>query len=422
MTPNPLLGTDPTPAKTVPPLPVDPGLPQLAQILDAQVMQVALRAAGVSGVEETRPRYLRYKPSNKAIVLYDVCLSGQWTRAVVTASARRNLAKLCHAPYVIELAELTRRRTATGTPVMFLNSLGALVEWFPLNRLIPGLALPPAQLSALIAGSPHGKTQAGEPVPLAYKPERRAVSRWGDLILKAYARHSDFDQAVRGFAAGRGVPNLTVPALVDAIPESRVTLQMAIAGSIPDGDHAEHLGRALAMLHAAPPASPFHTTAEDHLAAAVETCLHVRLLLPRVRYEAERLIGRLRTEIPDPYPPVQSHGDFHGDQALVQDGQLALIDFDHACVAHPALDLATFAAHLVDGTEASVDGALGAVDGLLRGYGEPPKDLDWFLAVAILRRALFPFRSLAADWPARVVGLLRAVAALVPSRPRTAAL
>ena len=413
--PNPLLVADASPARPVPPLPIDPGLPHLADVLDGRVILQALRGVGMSDVQETRPRYVRYKPGNKAIVLYDVNLSGQRTVAVITASARRNLAKLCHTPQVAELAELVRTRTAASTPVMVLDRPKALVEWFPVNRLIPALALPPAWLGDHLARCGHRIPPAVEPLLLAYKPERRAVARWGDVIVKAYARRDDFDQAVHGFAAANGVRSVRVPALIVAIPEAKVTLQTSVPGTRPDSDRREDLGRALAMLHSSAVNSPFRTTAQDHLLAAKQTCRHLAFLLPALRSETERLIGRLERELPDSGPLVPSHGDFHEGQALAHSRELAVIDFDHACISHPALDLATFAAHLVDGRESSVGSALLALDDLLRGYGRRPKDLGWFLAVAILRRSAAPFRSLALDWPARVAGMVRAAAAVVSS-------
>ena len=419
---NPLLVTHLTAAKPVPPLPVDPALPQLAEVLNGQAMQVALGDAGINDVEEARPRYVRYKPGNKAIVLYDVRLSGRRCVAVITASARRTLAKVCQRPDVRELADLVRQRTPGRTPMVFLNALSALVEWFPLNRLIPGLALSSACLAGRLPRSDRQSAMVAEPFPLTYKPERRAVLGWGRFVVKAYARRSDFDQAVHGFAAAKGAPGLTVPPLVAVLPESMVTLQMSVAGTRPDDSRTEELGRALAKLHAAAVNSPFRTTPEDHLAAATETCHHVGFLRPALRPELERLLGKLESERPEPCALVQCHGDFHADQALVSAQQLALIDFDHACASHPALDLATFAAHLLDGTETSLNSALAALDELLRGYGGAPRDLDWFLAVGILRRASLPFRSLAPDWPVRVAGLIRAAAAVVSSYRRMEAL
>lgn len=421
LTTNPLPQRGPTEAKPVPPLPVDPGLPHLARALDGLAVRRALRRARVDAVEEARPRYVRYKPQNKAIVLYDVQVAGRSTAAVVTVSARRDMAKLSRGAQLVALSELVRGRTLTPTAVTFLKGIEALVEWFPLNRLIPGLALAPSMLGEHIGAAPHGSAPAPEPAVLTYKPERRATCRWGHLVLKAYARASDFDQAVGGFAAAAGAPSLTVPALVAARRECRVTLQSILPGTRPDLDRAEDLGRALAALHAAPPRSPYRVTARDHLTAAATTCRHLRFLLPSVADYADRLIARLRSATPREKRLVQGHGDFHADQALLDAGEVALIDFDHACIAAPALDAATFAAHLVDGTEASLDPALGALERLLCGYGDHPSDLSWFTAVAILRRAATPFRELAPDWPTRVAGLLRAAAQVATSRDCMAA-
>ena len=47
-----------------------------------------------------------------------------------------------------------------------------------------------------------------------------------------------------------------------------------------------------------------------------------------------------------------------------------------------------------------------ALTRLLRGYGSVPRGLDWYLATAILRRAIRPFRSQQPDWPEQVEGLV----------------
>jgi acyl-CoA thioester hydrolase len=61
---------------------------------------------------------------------------------------------------------------------------------------------------------------------------------------------------------------------------------------------------------------------------------------------------------------VLSHGDFHAGQLLVGEGSPAAIDFDRACAAPPALDLATYCAHLVDGHDGDRD-PLDALEPLL---------------------------------------------------------
>jgi aminoglycoside phosphotransferase (APT) family kinase protein len=105
---------------------------------------------------------------------------------------------------------------------------------------------------------------------------------------------------------------------------------------------------------------------------------------------------------------VVAHGDFHAGQLLRCGGELAVIDFDKLCAAPPALDLATYAAHLVNGREHDLEAARTTLEAAAGGYGERPDGLDWYLATSILRRAPFPFRYLNEDWPDLVEGMVGA--------------
>jgi hypothetical protein len=64
---------------------------------------------------------------------------------------------------------------------------------------------------------------------------------------------------------------------------------------------------------------------------------------------------------------------------------------------------ATYAAHLLDGTPVGDERAGQALEALSVGYGARPPGLNWHLAVATMRRAVFPFRTYPTpEWPERV--------------------
>jgi len=398
---------EPAEPKPVPPVPADPALPQLARVLDGAALAGLLGQAGVAGVVEARPRYLRYKPTNKALVLHDVCLEGDWTHAVVTIAARRDLRKLLARPGLVALARRAGPRSATGVPLMYLEEPRALDEWYPFNRLLPNLAIEPNALQRWLP--PPGASQ-GQPQPelLTYKPERRAVCRWGEAVLKFYARESDFEQAVGGLLMAGAIAGLASPPLLRSIPQARVTVQPFVqAERIPASrTWRARLGEALATVHRSSATSRWVVAPPDHLTEATRSAEHVTFLLPELADALENLLRQLHVTMPEPGALVPSHGDFHEDQAIVRSGVAVLLDFDHACLADPAYDVATFGAHWFQGEEDDRRQAAEALEHLLFGYGPSPPHLDWFLAVATLRRAAFPFRFLVQDWPARVRNLV----------------
>src|SRR5438445_5075264 len=94
--PHPLHMESPTPEKRGVAVPDDPALPALALVLDGTAVAASLTGV-VGGRRVTAaPRYVRYKPGNKATVLHDVVVDDRRTCAVVSVAAHRNLRKVVH--------------------------------------------------------------------------------------------------------------------------------------------------------------------------------------------------------------------------------------------------------------------------------------------------------------------------------------
>lgn len=212
------------------------------------------------------------------------------------------------------------------------------------------------------------------------------------------------------------------PAAHDAA--HRMTLQEVVAGH-PVTDvvgAAPEAGALLAALHSAP--APTSGRILDPMVGAVATARTVTALRPDLAPRLDALVDRLRATAPAPSgsragaagsagsagsAPVLCHGDFHPRQLLRDDDGLIVLDLDEWGVGAAGLDLGTYAAHALD----RVDGADRAatldavVDGLTAGYGRRPDDLDWHVAVAVLRRAVFPFRTHPTpDWPDQVEAMV----------------
>jgi aminoglycoside phosphotransferase (APT) family kinase protein len=126
---------------------------------------------------------------------------------------------------------------------------------------------------------------------------------------------------------------------------------------------------------------------------------------PAATDQIGQLLERLERRIPSEDLTVTSHGDFHRSELIRRDHELAVLDVDEACLAAPARDLATYAAHAATHDEGEAGAVLAA---LLEGYGARPEGLSWYLSASLLRRAERPFRSLEEDWPARVEELVDA--------------
>jgi aminoglycoside phosphotransferase (APT) family kinase protein len=144
------------------------------------------------------------------------------------------------------------------------------------------------------------------------------------------------------------------------------------------------------------------------LAAAARGARLAAAVQPRLAARALAVLARLEEHAPGPGPVVVSHGDFNISQFLDLDGALAVVDFDEACLAPPALDVASYAANLVSGRTGDLARADAAVAALLEGYGERPEDLDWHYAAALLRRAPSPFRLYKPRWPQRIEAIVAA--------------
>jgi len=289
-----------------------------------------------------------------------------------------------------------------------------MIQWLPLDLSLPGLVEPPSELYRWLREAGIGIPEPmGEPRVLAYKPRRRAVLGIAGHVLKAYAQEDRFRAALAGLRATSGVSVVPAPAFEAALPDLRLTVQAALGGFAPPHTAAlaREAGAVLRDLRRLPagdmkPALPAH-----QLAAAAQSVRLVEALFPELGRRLEVLFGRLEAAAPIAGGILAAHGDFHAGQLLRQRDKLAVIDFDELCAALPALDLATYAAHLVRGRDGDLDAAWAALDALVDGYGERPEALAWYLATSILRRAPFPFRCQDEHWLNLLEGMVGAAEA-----------
>jgi aminoglycoside phosphotransferase (APT) family kinase protein len=234
-----------------------------------------------------------------------------------------------------------------------------------------------------------------------FKPNRRAVLRYGDHFVKIYADDRAYERAVAGMLAANALPMRSARCEA-AIPELRLTAQSFVEGAPPAGpvEAAPAAGAFLAMLHGTPNDTVRVTPPSHRLESATASVRLLASIAPELEQRLGVLLRRLEERMPDE-PLVLSHGDFHARQMLELDGDYGVIDFDASCRAPAALDLATYISSLVRGID-DLPAGMAALDVLREAYGRQPAGVPWYLTCVLLRRASIPFRVFRESWPEQV--------------------
>ena len=350
---------------------------------------------------------MRYKPRDNVVVQYSVQTARGWSTAVAYACAGVGLEPKRDRRRNRRLAARVHGRTPAREPLAYLPEVSALVQWMPLDVRLPLLSHTGAELGARLAR--HGLESSGEePELLRYWPRRRAVLRVGAHVLKLYRDPADFADAARGLRASSTLRKVHTAAFEAVVRTKRTTVQAHLPGHSPSlrvrsSDVAGHL---LAGLHADAAPRLARTTPESLLAKSVARAGALAELLPELREELDALIEELAARVPSNLPLVTSHGNFHAGQLLEGPTGLCLVDLDRLCLAAPAHDLASYAAHVAFGREGEMETVTATLDSLLAGYGRWPEALEWFLANSLLRRTAVPFRLQDEHWPDAVATLV----------------
>jgi starch synthase len=406
----------PAPRPERPPVPADPALPQMAQVLDTDVMaEVLARSLGESvEAPDVRVCDLSYKPETNLVVHYEVGVGSDRHHATATIG-HNDLAGRARKFENEALADMVGGRTPAQRPLSFEPALGALVQWLPLDLSLWALAVPPAHRDRrLRAAGVHTNGRGEEPALLDYSPQERAVVRVNGHVLKYYASHSSFGAAVTGLEAADEAP-IRTPGFEASLPELFVTVQSHVAGARVESPAtaAVEAGATLARLHAGSSATLPEFGPADQLDTAAASAELVSRLAPALRPRLEALLGRLEASMPSELDRVPAHGDFHARRLLEGGDGIVITDFEAMCRAPAALDVSSYAADLVGGDPADLGSALGVLDLVVEGYARRPEELSWYLATTILRRSPRPFRRQAEQWPQRIEEMVSAAERVV---------
>jgi Ser/Thr protein kinase RdoA (MazF antagonist) len=173
------------------------------------------------------------------------------------------------------------------------------------------------------------------------------------LFAKTFAseRGPRVYKAVSAIAAARACGDAALPEPIAYVRPHKLLLQRAVAG-VPvraallagDRELAVAIAEALTALHRSGVALDRRHTLEDELGALRSRVARFAHDRPRARRCLARIQAAALTA-PE-WRPRPVHRDFYHDQLLVQDGRLAVLDFDDAAMSEPAVDVANFLAHL----------------------------------------------------------------------------
>jgi phosphotransferase family enzyme len=387
--------------------PLDAALPRLGTLLDPEAVAPALERSLGRGAELRGPRIARvaYKPGVRAVVHYEVAVDGREEHAVAFTQAGRDLAARARRPALVEVARRVNGRSPAAFPLAYDGEADALVTWLPFDPRLPALVETPERLAARL-GLPASDVAV---VPESYQPGARIVLQLGGSILKAYGGERAYERGVAGLRLAASWPVAT-PRAGRCLPDLRVTSQCAVVGTCPTpAEAATVAGLLVRRLQGSSPA-PARIVAPDYLLAlAAEKAAIAARALPELALRLRRAVAVLRRTAPAVTELVSAHGDLDAGQLLdVGEGELLVLDFDDACLAAPALDLATYLADVVRGEADDLARFEAVRELLLEGYGPEPKALDWHVAAVVLARTLHSFRRGRDDWPERADGMVDA--------------
>ena len=393
--------------------PPDAALPQLERLLDPDEMGEVLRRSLGTDIPAPRVRIhsVRYRPRRVLVVHYDVTLGETLHDAVAIAAAQRDLARWVSEPTYRRLAELVDGRSPARDPLTFAPEVAAMIQWLPLDIELPALAEDPTQLRLrLQAGGVDIAASGNGPRLLGYEPRRRAVVRLDDHVVKIHADERSLAAAAAALERMKRLDGVTVPKGEAVLEELRLTCEGFLDG---EPAHvlrdAEDAGSVLAVLHGSETDGLRAFSATDQLNAAALAAENATEVVPELDDRFQAFLRTLELTRPDLDDVVPAHGNFHAGQLIRSNGALALTDLDNIHAASPALDLATYAARLVNGDEDNeLSAAESAVEALVDGYGSRPRGLSWYLATAIVVRSPLPFHLLKPMWAVRIEKMIGA--------------
>ncbi len=415
----------------------DQTLPGLPTLLDPQAFASGLRTAlPEADIGLARATYVRYKPKTNCLVAYRLEVAG--TEIDVYAKAFPTKAEL----HKDDQYPPVPSRFGPGHVV--LDELAIAVYAFPndyklevLTRLADEAER--AHLLTKLFAKKQPDFQDATLRRLRYKPARRYVAQLTaktgrQALLKIYA-DDDYPTASYATKAFKSRGPLRLPQRMGRSTRHRIlalewlpgqSLHKAMQDPRFELSAVRATGAALAGLHTQIPKRLMYISREVEVVPLLSAAVGVATVCPHLAERAYNLATHLAMGLLDaPRLNYPIHGDFSADQVLLTNGNVALVDLDHAVHSDPATDLGSFVAQLEYDTlvnDFPADQVEVLASELLTGYRlqtrrDLPARIDLYVAASLLRLAPHPFRYRNPAWPEQTDAILKRAEAIIKTTP-----
>lgn len=397
----------------------EPRVTGLRLLLDPDALREALVNTEVLGtMERIGIDYLRYKPGENCLARIRSEVEGRPLWGYAKAYGKNADSKLNKS------SGRTDHGSELGPGRLQLPDWRMEVNFLPNDNALPSIGRlgDPASRDALLQRIfKGGEDWRGSAFSvLNYKPERRLAARFshpdGRVSVVKFSTPGRYEQSRRFHKKLATVEGVLLPEMVGG---SKAHCALAFEwkeGVTPGAElRAGHyracapVGAALARFHRSkqPGLEPLDHDRARH--RVIELAAGLQDLAPELSQRASMLAGHLADwlEANPVAAPMPAHGDFYPEQAVATGGGVALIDCDHACLAHPLLDLGTYVARLEFDALSGVlshDFAEQSTKAFLAGYRAQAAvselaGLERFTAYGLFRLVHHPFRQRLSDWP-----------------------
>ncbi len=360
---------------STPQLPPDQQLPAATTLFDVDAVVLPLSELFNADVSDVRIRYIDYEPGGALTVQYDA-------RSAAVTSLR------------VEAFACTQGD-------------GWDLHAYPHDLALPLLSADGRQLAEVLEIE-SGDCQVTR---LAWVPQRRAVLRCGQIVVKLYGDPTELSCAEGALRAVGGA--LRTAALITSRPDLGAVVQQALGGRTLGRDDvigsASGAAAVLRQLHSSTLGDLADLRPAQLLAAANRPAALAAFALPHLAERILALVQRLGATMPEAADVVPVHGDFNVGQLLVDGDDAWVIDVDTLAQGSPSVDLAAYAANVHNGRPADGDDMNVALATLIDAYGQAPDDLMWHLATTMLRRVDRPIRRMKKRWPERTTSIVSAI-------------